>query len=61
MLMPRLSRWRAAQFNTLRLRLIKLAVRIGVLKTMVPLHLPWATPDHALFALLLTRLPRLSI
>ena len=32
-LMPRRSRWRAAQFDTLRLRLIKLAVRIEVLKT----------------------------
>ena len=54
-------RWRVAQFDTLRLRLIKLAVRIDVLKTKVRLHLPWATPDQALFALLLERMPRLSI
>ena len=60
-LMPRRSRWRVAQFDTLRLRLIKLAVRIDVLKTKVRLHLPRATPDQALFALLLTRMPRLSI
>ena len=60
-LMPRRSRWRVAQFDTLRLRLIKLAVRIEVLKTKVRLHLPRATPDQALFALLLARLPRLSI
>jgi hypothetical protein len=60
-LMPRRSRWRVAQFDTLRLRLIKLAVRIEVLKTKVRLHLPRATPDQALFALLLTRMPRLSI
>ncbi len=60
-LMPRRSRWRVAQFDTLRLRLIKLAVRIEVLKTQVRLHLPRATPDQALFALLLTRMPRLSI
>ena len=60
-LMPRRSRWRVAQFDTLRLRLIKLAVRIDVLKTQVRLHLPRATPDQALFALLLTRMPRLSI
>jgi hypothetical protein len=60
-LMPRRSRWRVAQFDTLRLRLIKLAVRIEVLKTKVHLHLPRATPDQALFALLLTRMPRLSI
>ena len=60
-LMPRRSRWRVAQFDTLRLRLVKLAVRIEVLKTQVRLHLPRATPDQALFALLLTRMPRLSI
>ncbi|MGI4794076.1 MAG: IS1380 family transposase [Janthinobacterium lividum] len=60
-LMPRRSRWRVAQFDTLRLRLIKLAVRIEVLKTKVRLHLPRATPDQALFGLLLTRMPRLSI
>jgi hypothetical protein len=60
-LMPRRSRWRVAQFDTLRLRLIKLAVRIEVLKTKVRLHLPRATPEQALFALLLTRMPRLSI
>ena len=60
-LMPRRSRWRVAQFDTLRLRLIKLAVRIEVLKTQVCLHLPKATPDQALFALLLTRMPRLSL
>lgn len=60
-LLPRRSRWRVAQFDTLRLRLIKLAVRIEVLKTKVHLHLPRATPDQALFALMLTRMPRLSI
>ena len=60
-LMPRRSRWRVAQFDTLRLRLIKLAVRIEVLKTQVRLHLPKATPDQAIFALLLKRIPRLSL
>ena len=55
------SRWRGAQFDTIRLRLLKLAVRIEVLKTQVRLHLPKATPDQAIFALLLTRMPRLSI
>jgi hypothetical protein len=60
-LMPRRSRWRVAQFDTLRLRLIKLAVRIEVLKAQVRLHLPKATPDQAIFALLLTRMPRLSL
>ncbi len=44
-LIPRRSRRRVAQFDTLRLRLIKLAVRIEVLKTKVRLHLPRATLD----------------
>jgi hypothetical protein len=60
-LMPRRSRWRFAQFDTLRLRLIKLAVRIEVLRTQVRLHLPKATPDQAIFTLLLTRMPRLNL
>ncbi len=60
-LMPRRSRWRVAQFDTIRLRLIKLAVRIEVLKTQVRLHLPKAMPDQAIFALLLMRMPRLNI
>jgi hypothetical protein len=60
-LMPRRSSWRVAQFDTLRLRLIKLAARIEVLKRQVKLHLPRATPDQAIFALLLTRMPRLTI
>ena len=60
-LMPRRSRWRVAQFDTLRLRLIKIAVRIEVLRTQVRLHLPKATPDQAIFTLLLTRMPRLSL
>ena len=60
-LTPRRSRWRVAQFDTIRLRLVKLAVRIEVLKTQVRLHLPRATPDQALFALLLARMPRLVV
>ena len=60
-LTPRRSRWQVAQFDTIRLRLIKLAVRIEVLKTQVRLHLPRATPDQALFALLLARMPRLVV
>ena len=59
--MPRRSRWRVAQFDTLRLRLIKVAVRIEVLKTQLRLHLPRAMPDQAIFTLLLTRMPRLNL
>jgi len=60
-LMPRRSSWRAAQFDTLRLRLIKLAARVEVLKRKVQLHLPRATPDQPIFALALARMPRLTI
>ena len=57
--MPRRSLWRAAQFDTLRLRLIKLAARVEVLKRKVRLHLPRATPNQAIFAHALNRLPRM--
>jgi len=60
-LMPRRSWWRTAQFDTLRLRLIKIAARVEVLKRQVRLHLPRATPNQAIFALLLSRLPRLVV
>jgi hypothetical protein len=60
-LMPRRCRWRVAQFDTLRLRLIKLAARVDVLRQKIRIHLPLATPDQAIFALLLTRMPRLIL
>jgi Transposase DDE domain group 1 len=60
-LMPRRSSWRTAQFDTLRLRLIKLAVRVDVLKRQIRLHLPRATPDQSIIALALTRMTRLMI
>ena len=58
-LMPKRSGWRAAQFDTLRLRLVKLATRVVALKTRVMLHLPSACPDQAIARLALERLPRL--
>jgi hypothetical protein len=60
-LMPRRSSWRVAQFDTLRLRLIKIAAWVEVLKRQVRLHLPRATPDQAIFAVALTRMTRLII
>ena len=60
-LMPRRSRWRVAQFDTLRLRLVKLAVRVDVLRRQIRLHLPRATPDQAIFALMLNRMSRLVV
>jgi hypothetical protein len=60
-LMPRRSFWRVAQFDTWRLHLIKLAVRVEVLKKQVRLHLPDAMSDQAALALVLSRMPRLTI
>jgi hypothetical protein len=57
--LPRGSTWRVVQFDTLRLRLIKIAARVVELKTQVKIHLPSSTPDQAIFAMLLGRLPRL--
>lgn len=59
-LMPKRSSWRVAQFDTLRLRLVKLASRVVALKTRVMLHLPSACPDKAILRLALERLPRLT-
>jgi hypothetical protein len=47
------------QFDTLRLRLVKLAARVVELKTQIKIHLPSSAPDQAIFGILLDRLPRL--
>jgi hypothetical protein len=57
--MPKRSAWRVMQFDTLRLRLVKLAARVVELKTQLKIHLPSSAPDQAIFAMLLGRLPRL--
>ena len=58
--LPRRSPWRRAQFDTLRLRLIKIAARVVELKTRVMLHLPSACPAEPILRLLLERLPRMA-
>jgi hypothetical protein len=58
-LMPQRSLWRVAQFDTLRLRLIKIAARVVELKTQIRLHLPTACPHQAILRLVLGRIPRL--
>ena len=58
-LMPKRSTWRVVQFDTLRLGLIKFAVRVVALKTRVMLHLPSAYPAKAILRLALERMPRL--
>ena len=56
---PRRSAWRTAQFDTLRLRLLKIAARIVEMKTKIKVHLPSACPAHPVLALILTRTNRL--
>jgi hypothetical protein len=56
---PKGSVWRVMQFDTLRLRLVKLAARVVELKTQIKIHLPSSAPEQAMFAMLLDRLPRL--
>jgi Transposase DDE domain group 1 len=57
--MPRRSSWRRMQFDTLRLLAVTLVVRVVELQKQVRLHLPACTPDQAIFAQVLGRLPRL--
>jgi hypothetical protein len=59
--MPKRSAWRVAQFDTLRLRLVKIAARVVELKTQVRLHLPSTCPYQAILQTVLGRLPRLII
>jgi hypothetical protein len=39
-MMPKGSAWRIIRFDTLRLRLVKLAARAVELKTQIKIHLP---------------------
>jgi hypothetical protein len=47
---PKRSFWRTAQFDTLRLRLIKLGARVIEKATRIKVILPAACPDKAIFA-----------
>jgi hypothetical protein len=58
-LMPRRSSWRVAQFDTLRLRLVKTAARVVEMKSKIKIHLPTSAPDQAIWHLAIGRLPRL--
>src|SRR5512134_1187527 len=57
-LMPRRSSRRVAQFDTLRLRLVKIAARVVEMKTKIKIHLPTSAPDRPIWHLVLGRLPR---
>jgi hypothetical protein len=60
-LMPKRSTWRVAQFDTVRLRLIKIAARVVEMKRQIKLHLPTSAPppDQAMIRFVLDRMPRL--
>jgi hypothetical protein len=57
-LTPRQSFWRAAQFDTLRLALIKVAARVTELAARIRLALPSSYPYRRSFVLLATRAAR---
>src|ERR1700687_849999 len=57
--MPKRSMWRVAQFDTLRLRLIKIAARVVEIKTMIRVHLPTSCPAQDILRFALGRIPRL--
>ena len=57
--MPRRSIWRVAQFDTLRLQLIKVAARVVEMKTMIRIYLPTSCPAQDILRLVLGRIPRL--
>ena len=50
--------WRVAQFDTLRLRLIKIAARVVEMKTMIRVHLPTSCPAQDILRFALGRIPR---
>ena len=59
--MPKRAALRLAQFDTLRVRLIKIAARVVEMKTRICLHLPTSCPDHAILRIVLSRIPRLAM
>ena len=58
-LAPRTSFWREAQFDTIRLCLIKVAGRVTERVTRIKVALPSAFPYQAGFATLASRIPKL--
>ena len=57
--MPKRSMWRVAQFDTLRLRLVKIAARVVEMKTMIRVHLPTSCPGKEVLRFALSQIPRL--
>ena len=57
---PKRSAWRVAQFDTLRLRLVKIAARVVEMKTTIKVHLSSACPDQQILRVALSRMPRFA-
>lgn len=58
--MPKRSSFAVAQFDTLRLRLIKIAARVVEMKTQIRLHQPTSCPDQRILRIVLSRIPQLA-
>jgi Transposase DDE domain group 1 len=58
-LAPRTSFWREAQFDTIRLNLIKVAARVTEMVTRIKVALPSAFPYQAGFTMLAGRIAKL--
>lgn len=57
--MPKRSRFSVAQFDTMRVRLIKIAARVVEMKTQIRLHMSSSCPDQDILRIVLGRIPRL--
>ena len=57
--MPKRSSFAVAQFDTLRLRFIKIAARVVERKTQIRVSMPTACPHQAILRVVLERIPRL--
>jgi hypothetical protein len=57
--MPKRSMWRVAQFDTLRLRFVKIVARVVEMKTMIGVHLPTSCPGQEVLRFALSQIPRL--
>jgi hypothetical protein len=58
---PKRSPWRRAQFDTIRLRVIKVAARVIEWKRKITVHLPTSCPDQQIIRLFAERSQRLLI
>jgi hypothetical protein len=57
---PKRSTWRVAQFDTLRLRLVKIAARVVEMKTVIRVHLPTSHPAQDVLRFVHDRIPRFA-